>query len=189
VDIILPSTKELLGVVLGEQTAEQLFRGSLIDLFREEALPQEPRDRLGAARELVKRWMVEELERGPTLDGRGVTVDFLRIHFWKMEREVFVALFLDVKYRLLAVEDMFFGTFNMARVHPREVVKRALALNAGAVIIAHNHPSGVAEPSQADELITRHIREALKLVEISLLDHVIIGSGSSFVSFAERGLL
>jgi DNA repair protein RadC len=102
--------------------------------------------------------------------------------------EVFCCLHLDNRHRLIAFDELFRGTIDGASVHPREVVRQALARNAAAVILAHNHPSGVAEPSQADELITHRLKEALALVDIRLLDHLIVGDGSC-VSFAEKGLL
>lgn len=103
------------------------------------------------------------------------------------EHEVFAVFFLDNRHRLIAFEEMFRGTIDSASVHPREVVKEALARNAAAVILAHNHPSGVAEPSSADERITRRLREALALVDIRLLDHLVVGE--EVVSMAERGLV
>jgi DNA repair protein RadC len=102
--------------------------------------------------------------------------------------EVFCCLFLDNRNRVIRLEELFRGTIDGASVHPREVVRQALACNAAAVILAHNHPSGIAEPSQADEFITRRLRGALALVDIRVLDHLIIGDGTA-VSFAERGLL
>ncbi len=102
--------------------------------------------------------------------------------------ELFCCLHLDNRHRLIAFEELFRGTIDGASVHPREVVKQALARNAAAMILAHNHPSGVAEPSRADELITRRLREALALVDIPVLDHLIV-AGNSCVSLAERGLL
>ena len=101
--------------------------------------------------------------------------------------EVFACLFLDNRHRVIAYEELFRGTIDGASVHPREVVKRALHFNTAAVILAHNHPSGIAEPSQADERITQRLKDALALVDIRLLDHMIIGD--DVVSFAERGLL
>ena len=101
---------------------------------------------------------------------------------------MFCCLYLDNRHRLIAFDELFRGTIDGASVHPREVVKQALARNAAAVILAHNHPSGVAEPSQADELITQRLKEALALVDIRLLDHVIVGDGNC-LSFAERGLI
>ena len=105
-----------------------------------------------------------------------------------LPHEGFCGVFLDNRHRVIALEELFRGTIDGASVHPREVVKRALAKNAAAVILAHNHPSGIAEPSQADELITRRLKEALALVDIRVLDHLVIGDGVC-ESFAERGLL
>jgi len=112
----------------------------------------------------------------------------VRLHLAKREREVFAVMFLDNRHRLLAYEELFFGTIDGASVHPREVVKAALAHNAAAVILSHNHPSGVAEPSQADQRITQRLKDALGLVDVRVLDHLIVGEGEP-VSFAERGLL
>jgi DNA repair protein RadC len=104
------------------------------------------------------------------------------------DHEVFVVALLDSRHRLIACEELFRGTIDGASVHPREVVKVALMLNAAAVIFAHNHPSGVTDPSQADELITRRLREALALIDVRVLDHMIVGNGS-VLSFSERGLI
>ena len=181
-------TVELLGTLLGTRAAKRLYGGSLVELFLSESLPLPVHRRLSASRELVRRWMLEELQYGPVLgDPQGVR-DYLRVHFLDKEREVFVCLFLDNRHRLISAEEMFQGTINGASVHPREVVKRALQLNASGVILAHNHPSGVADPSQADELITRRLKEALALVDIRCLDHLIVG-GTAVMSLAERGLL
>ena len=113
---------------------------------------------------------------------------YLRLQLAEREAEVFCVLFLTNRHRVIAFEEMFRGTIDGASVHPREVVKQALRLNAAAVILAHNHPSGVAEPSRADEAITRRLRDALALVDIRVLDHLIVG-GCEITSFAERGLL
>ena len=114
--------------------------------------------------------------------------DFLRVHFATYEHEVFACIHLDTQYRVIFVEDMFRGTLTQTSVYPREVVKAALAANAAALIFAHNHPSGVAEPSNADEMLTRTLKTALALVDIQVLDHFIV-AGSATTSFAERGLL
>lgn len=113
---------------------------------------------------------------------------YLTLKMAEQEREVFAALFLDNRHRVISYDELFYGTVDGASVHPREVVKAALAHNAAAAILSHNHPSGVAEPSQADQNITRRLQEALALVEVRVLDHVIVG-GTSTVSFAERGLI
>ncbi|MDT3607139.1 RadC family protein [Cronobacter dublinensis] len=114
--------------------------------------------------------------------------DWVRLQLAKEEREVFIALFLDNQHRLIARETLFSGTINRTEVHPREVVKSALGHNAAAVIVAHCHPSGLAEPSQADRQITERLRKVLDLVDIRLLDHLVVG-GMDIVSFAERGWL
>jgi DNA repair protein RadC len=115
---------------------------------------------------------------------------FLHLKLGALEHELFAVLFLDNKHRLISYQGMFRGTIDAASVHPREVVKEALRHNAAAVIMAHNHPSGVTEPSQADEIITRKLQEALSLVDVRVLDHIIVGhQASDSVSFAERGLL
>ena len=113
---------------------------------------------------------------------------FLRLQLAEREAEVFCVLFLTNRHRVIAFEEMFRGTIDGATVHPREVVKQALRLNAAAVILAHNHPSGVAEPSRADEAITRRLRDALALVDVRVLDHLIVG-GHEITSLAERGLV
>ncbi len=143
---------------------------------------------LQATLELSRRHLFETLERGDALSSPQHTRDYLRAQLRDRRREVFACLFLDNRHRVLAYEELFFGTIDGAGVHPREVVRRALELNAAALIVAHNHPSGVAEPSAADEAITRRIREALQLVEIRLLDHMVVGDGE-IVSLAERGLI
>jgi len=143
---------------------------------------------LQAAIEIARRQLSEPLRAGPSLASPKATRDYLSAQLRDLEHEVFCCLYLDKRHRLIQFEELFRGTIDGASVHPREIVKLALQRNAAAVIIAHNHPSGVAEPSQADELITQRIKEALALVDIRLLDHIIIGDGAA-VSFAERGLL
>lgn len=143
---------------------------------------------LQAAVEIAKRHMSEILRVGPSLASPRATRDFLASQLRDLEHEVFVCLYLDKRHRLIQYQELFRGTIDGASVHPREIVKLALQRNSAAVIIAHNHPSGVPEPSHADELITQRVKEALALVDIRLLDHIIIGDGAS-VSLAERGLL
>ena len=143
---------------------------------------------LQAALELSRRHYAAELATGPALESPTATQAFLIAQLRDRPYEVFCCLHLDNRHRLIAFEELFRGTIDGASVHPREVVKQALARNAAAVILAHNHPSGVAEPSQADELITYRLRDALALVDIRVLDHLIVGDNRC-VSFAERGLL
>lgn len=143
---------------------------------------------LQAALELSRRHLYATLQRGDALTSPDATRHFLSARLRDLRREVFAVLFLDNRHRVLAFEILFYGTIDGASVHPREVVRRALEQNAAAVILAHNHPSGVAEPSRADEQITLRLRDALALVEIRVLDHLIVGDGQ-ITSLAERGVL
>jgi DNA repair protein RadC len=143
---------------------------------------------LQAAAEISRRQLSQSLRAGPLLASPKATRDFLSARLRDLEHEVFCCLFLDKRHRLIQFEELFRGTIDGASVHPREIVKLALQRNAAAVIVSHNHPSGIAEPSQADEMITQRVKEALALVDIRLLDHIIVGDGIS-VSLAERGLL
>ncbi len=143
---------------------------------------------LQAVLEMGRRHLFETLTRGDALSSPDDTRRYLTARLRDYPYEVFACLFLDTRYRVLVYEEMFRGTLDGASVHPREVVKRALTLNAAAVIFAHNHPSGVAEPSRADESITQRLQEALALVDVRVLDHLVIGDGQS-LSFAESGLL
>jgi DNA repair protein RadC len=143
---------------------------------------------LQAVLEMGRRHLFEIVERGEALGSPQQTVRYLQARLRDYPYEVFAVLFLDNRHRVIAFEELFRGTIDGASVHPREVVRRALALNAAAVILSHNHPSGVAEPSQADRRITERLRDALQLVDVRVLDHLIIGDGES-CSFAERGLL
>jgi len=143
---------------------------------------------LVAVLEIARRALGETLRRTDALTTPAVVRDYLRLALAGREHEVFVVLFLDAQHRVLGVEELFRGTLTQTSVYPREVVKAALRANAAAVIFAHNHPSGVAQPSRADELLTRQLREALTLVEVRVLDHFIV-AGTQTLSFAERGLL
>lgn len=143
---------------------------------------------LQAVMELARRRLAETLEQGEGFHSPDDVRSYLRLHLSHLAQEVFLVLFLDTRHRLLAREELFRGTIDGAAVYPREVVKRALHYNAAAVILAHNHPSGVAEPSQADVRITEQLRSALSLVDVRLLDHLVVGTGEP-VSMADRGLL
>ncbi len=143
---------------------------------------------LTAALEMSSRYLRYGLERGEAMTDPTVTRRFLLYKLRHYPREVFACLFLDNQHRLISYEELFFGTIDGASVHPREVVRRALELNAAAVVFAHNHPSGIAEPSQADRRITTRLQAALDLIDIRVLDHMVIGD-TEVVSFAERGLL
>lgn len=143
---------------------------------------------LKAALELGRRYLEETLKRDAPLKSPEMTRHFLISRLRAYPYEVFACLFLDNRHRIIAFEELFTGTIDGASVHPREVIRRSLFHNAAAVIFAHNHPSGVSEPSQADKNITRRLADALGLIDIRVLDHFVIGDGES-VSFAERGLL
>src|ERR1700675_3154058 len=132
--------------------------------------------------------MSPRVRRGTPLSSPKATRDYLSLKLGSLEREVFAVIFLDKRHRLISYQEMFQGTIDGASVHPREVVKEALKQNAAAVILAHPHPSRVAEPSQTDEFITTRLKEALALVDIRVLDHIIVAGGDT-TSFAERGLL
>jgi DNA repair protein RadC len=144
---------------------------------------------LAAVVELARRALREDVRRNEVLNSPHKVRDYLRLALGHTPHEVFVALFLDAQNRLIADRELFRGTLTQTSVYPREVVKAALAHNAAAVIFAHNHPSGTAEPSRADELLTRTLRDALALVDIRVLDHIIVAGPGATVSFAERGLL
>ncbi len=142
---------------------------------------------LQAAMEISRRHLAESLQRGNCLSSPQLTASYLRAMLRDLPHEQFTCLMLDNRHRVITTRTLFRGTINGASVYPREVVKQALADNAAAVILAHNHPSGVSEPSQADIQITHRLRDALALVDIRVLDHVIVGDDVS--CFSERGLL
>ncbi len=144
--------------------------------------------RLAVARELLLRDAGSDLEGRCLFDSPQKVREYLRLHFATLEREVFVVLMLDAQHRLIGIDEMFRGTLTQTSVYPREVVRAALQRNAGAVAFAHNHPSGHAEPSRADEFLTQTLKTALALIDVRVLDHFIVGSGR-MTSMAERGLL
>ncbi len=143
---------------------------------------------LQAVLELARRHLHERLIRGDAIKNPNETKSYLTSRLRDYPYEVFACLFLDSRHRVISYEELFRGTIDGATVHPREVLRRALQHNAAAVILAHNHPSGVAEPSDADRRITRRLQDALGLIDIRVLDHVVIGD-QCVVSFAERGLI
>jgi DNA repair protein RadC len=147
--------------------------------------------RTATASEIIaaaRRAMTRRVRRGTAMDSPRAVREFLAIKLGALEHELFAVLLLDTRHRLIEYVELFRGTIDGASVHPREVVKLALARNAAALVLAHPHPSGAAEPSQADELVTRRLREALALVDIRVLDHIIVAGGEA-ISFAERGLI
>ncbi len=141
-----------------------------------------------AALELGRRYLEEKVTNETTLTSPEITRHFLKSRLMPYQHEVFSCLFMDNRHRLIAFKELFSGTIDGASVYPREVVKMALKFNAAAVIFAHNHPSGVAEPSQSDIQITRRLKDALMLIDIRVLDHLIVGN-QQIVSMAERGLM
>ncbi|MEX1074754.1 MAG: DNA repair protein RadC [Burkholderiales bacterium] len=165
-----------------------LLGAEVADLRRVKGLGAAKAAQLAAVLELARRALREELRAGSALTTPGAVRDYLRLTLGSRAHEVFVCVHLDAQHRVIGAEELFRGTLTQTSVYPREVVKAALAANAAAVIFAHNHPSGVAQPSQADELLTRQLREALALVDVKVLDHFVI-AGNQALSFAERGLL
>lgn len=143
---------------------------------------------LQAVMEMARRALAEELKNGNIMDSPQSVRNYLCLSLKGKPCEVFVGIFLDARHRTIVTEELFSGTLTQASVYPREVVKRALYHNAAAMIFAHNHPSGIAEPSRADEILTQSLKQALALVDVKVLDHFVIGS-NEVVSFAERGLI
>ena len=158
------------------------------DLRNVKGLGPAKRAQFEAAMELARRSLKEDLHAASALTSPGAVRDYLRLAISRREHEVFVCLWLDARHRVIACEELFRGTLTQTSVYPREIVKAGLKANAAAVIFAHNHPSGAAQPSQADELLMRNLKDALGLVDIKVLDHFIV-AGQHALSFAERGLL
>ena len=162
-----------------------LFAADLTDV---KGLGPAKRAQFEAAMELARRSLQDGMRSASALTSPGAVRDYLRLAIAGREHEVFVCLWLDAQHRVISFDELFRGTLTQTSVYPREIVKAGLKANAAAVIFAHNHPSGVAQPSQADELLTRNLKEALSLVDIKVLDHFIV-AGHQTLSFAERGLL
>ena len=195
------SDAELLAVFIGSgsrgQDAIEAGRALLAGAGGLKSLLDSPRSggvgavawcRLVAALELGRRYLDAEMKTALTLADPGATGRYIKSRLCAYPYEVFACLFLDNRYRVLAFEELFRGSIGGASVHPREVVRRCIAHNAAAVILAHNHPSGTPEPSQADRTITLRLRDALGLVDVRVLDHIIVGDGAP-ISLAERGWL
>jgi len=181
----LDVARDLLG---RHRNLSTLFGESIETLAGTEGIGPAKAAKLKAGVELARRILREEMTHGNALTSPELVRDYLRLSLAALPHEAFVVLFLDSQHRLLAADELFRGTLAQTSVYPREVVKAALARNAAAVIFAHNHPSGVAEPSRADELLTQALKQALALVDIRTLDHFVV-AGHRVVSFAERGLL
>jgi DNA repair protein RadC len=181
------SDKDLLGKLIGVREAEYLYStgGSLHQAFSNKDNAPEM---CLVARELLTRWMGEEMRQGDSLNSPNSVRDYLMLHFAGQEYESFVAIFLDSQHKVISSEVLFRGTLQQTSVYPREVVKAALKLNAGTVIFAHNHPSGVNTPSQSDRMLTDALKQALALVDVRVLDHFIIAGNTSY-SFADKGIL
>ena len=166
----------------------QLFTASQQDFCNIHGMGQAKYVQFQAVLELSRRALHEEMESGDALNSPGAVRDYLQLLLRGRQQEVFMAIFLDAQHRVIASEELFSGTLTQTSVYPREVVKRALYHNAAAVIFAHNHPSGVAEPSQSDRMLTDALKQALSLVDVRVLDHFIV-AGSGCLSFAERGMV
>ena len=165
-----------------------LLQAEAADLKRIKGLGPAKRAEIAAVLEMARRALAQPLRNDPVFDAPAKVKDYVALHLGQRGQEVFAVLFLDGQHRLLKLEILFHGTLTQTSVYPREVVRRALELHAGAVILAHNHPSGVAEPSRADEHLTQTLKSALQLVDVRVLDHLVVGQGT-VLSFAERGLL
>lgn len=168
---------------------QRLFAAPLTDFAAVPGMGEAKYAQLQAVLEMARRALGEQLGAGELLSSPQTVRDYLRLTLAGRPHEVFLALWLDARNRLIVSEELFRGTLTQTSVYPREVVKRALAHNAAAVILAHNHPSGMAEPSVADESLTRVLKEALTLVDVRLLDHFIVAGTTQPLSLAERGLV
>jgi DNA repair protein RadC len=165
-----------------------IFAASLDEISQVHGVGSSKYVQLQAILEMSRRALAEEMQLKDVLSSPQQVRDYLCLRLGALSREVFIVLFLDAQNRVVAQEEMFSGTLTQTSVYPREVVKRALHHNAASVILAHNHPSGVAQQSQADEMLTAALKQALALVDVRVLDHFIV-AGNTSLSFAERGLL
>ncbi len=179
--------RELLSRFDGSLAA--LAAASLPELAATHGIGQAKAAQLKASFELARRALSQEMSQRDNFSSPEKVRDWLRLQLAHRPREIFVALWLDAQNRLINSEELFAGSLTQTSVYPREVLKSALAHNAAAVILAHNHPSGVAEPSRADEMLTRSLQQALALIDVRLLDHFIVAGQQIPLSFAERGLL
>lgn len=191
-------TSTLLGLVIGDVAAEAMSRRPLVELFhlharRPQVCESEADYRavriLDAARELLTRALSESVQLSDPLDSPQKVRDLLRLRYADLPHEVFAVLLLDAQNRVIADCDLFRGTLTQTSVYPREIVKLVLEHNAAAVLFAHNHPSGVSDPSQADIRLTETLKQALALVDVRVLDHFIVAGNAMPLSFAERGLV
>lgn len=169
-------------------TLNAMFSASQKDFCNIHGMGQAKYVQMQAVIELSRRALVEEMRTGDALNSPRAVREYLQLLLREKEQEVFMCIFLDAQHRVLAFEELFHGTLTQTSVYPREIVKRTLFHNAAAVIFAHNHPSGVTEPSQSDRLLTDALKQSLALVDVKVLDHFIV-AGAGYLSFAERGLL
>ena len=183
---VLQLAQELLGAFGG---ISGLLHAKADDLKRIKGLGgTAKRAELAAVLELARRAMAEGLKQSPVFDTPEAVKQYLQLHLTAKPHEVFAALFLDARHRLIAMEELFRGTLTQTSVYPREVVARSLHHGAAAVVLAHNHPSGCTEPSRADEVLTQTLKNALAIVDVRVLDHMVVGRGHT-LSMAERGLI
>jgi DNA repair protein RadC len=192
-------TSTLLGLLLGNEIADRLAQRSLADVFalspssphtlRETTADYRALQIIDASKELLARALTESMQCGDCLADPAIVKDYLRLRLAGLPHEVFMVLLLDTQNRLIDGVELFRGTLNQTSVYPREIVKLALTRNAASVVLAHNHPSGVAEPSAADEILTRTLKSALALVDVRVLDHFIVAGTQAPLSFAESGLI
>ncbi len=166
----------------------ELMYASPARLERAAGLGPAKRAELAAVLEISRRALAQQLKSAPVFDSPQRVKEFVALRLGALAYEVFAVLFLDSQHRLIDMQELFRGSLSQTSVYPREVLRQALLLNAGAVILAHNHPSGVAEPSRADEMLTQSLVSALRQIDVRVLDHLVVGVGC-VVSFAERGLM
>lgn len=179
--------RELLTHFSGE--LGRLADASLTELASRPGIGKAKAAQLKASFELARRALAQDMKARDSLNSPGQVRDWLRLTLGRRAQEVFLALWLDAQNRLIVAEELFTGSLTATAVYPREIVKKALAHNAASVILAHNHPSGIAEPSSADELLTRELKTALALIDVRVLDHFIVAGNTPPLSFAERGLI
>jgi DNA repair protein RadC len=165
-----------------------LVHASPAELERSRGVGPAKRAELAAVLEIARRALSQQLKAAPVFDSPQKVKDFVALRLGALNHEVFGVLFLDSQHRLIEMQELFRGTLAQTSVYPREVLRQALLLNAGAAILVHNHPSGIAEPSRADEVLTQSLVTALRTIDVRVLDHLVVGAGS-VVSFAERGLM
>lgn len=165
-----------------------LMHATPAELARAKGVGPAKRAELAAVLEIARRALAQQLKAAPVFDSPQKVKDFVALRLGALNHEVFGVLYLDSQHRLIEMQELFRGTLAQTSVYPREVLRQALLLNAGAAILVHNHPSGVAEPSRADEVLTQSLVSALRIIEVRVLDHLVVGAGC-VTSFAERGLL